>query len=175
MNDKICCPGRLYNCARFGTLVCSEIPSKKVLMPQRSMLTCCLFVFLLADFSPALESPSSDVSELTAQQRTDATKIIHDAKEHVNLLTDRLAVNGKRFDEVLLGDTKDVEADARAANDIKAVLSETAEARLEAARKVVHLLTAEQRRRLRLEMAKPDSERGILEAFAKVFQIDQAK
>jgi hypothetical protein len=117
--------------------------------------------------SPALKAP-----ELSPQQRLDATKIINDAKEHVRILAERLSANGKRFDEVLLGETKDVEADGQAANEIKAVLNETAETRLQAARNVVHLLTPEQRRFLKLKMAKPDSERGILEVFAKVFHLE---
>jgi len=118
------------------------------------------------------QSPASKAPELSPQQRLDATKIINDAKEHGRILADCLSANGKRFDEVLLGETKDVEADGHAANEIKAVLNETAETRLQAARSVVHLLTPEQRSFLKSEMAKPDSERGILEAFAKVFHLE---
>lgn len=146
-------------------------------MSNRLIVCFMVFTFLSVSslFGWQLQSSATKPSELSPQQRADATKIINDAKEHVKVLTERLAVNGKRFDEVLLGETKDVQQDAQAANDIKAVLRETAETRLEAARNVVHLLTAEQRRFLKMEMAKPDSERGILEGFANVFHIEPTK
>lgn len=114
---------------------------------------------------------ATNASELSPQQNADIAKIISEAKQHGKLLAERLAANAKLFDEVLLADRADIEGDAKAANGIKTVLNEAAETRLEAARKVVHLLTAEQRRYLKAEMAKPDSEKGILEAVAKIFQI----
>jgi hypothetical protein len=66
----------------------------------------------------------------------------------------------------------DVDADANAADQIKSAICDSSETRLQAARQVVHLLTSEQRHYLKSEMAKPDSEHGILEAFAKVFHIE---
>src|SRR3954466_11698575 len=91
-------------------------------------------------------TPSDAAPQFSAQQRAEIGTIINDTKLHVIELGARLAENGKTFDEVLLGEKVDIDADARAAEAIKAVLSETAETRLQAARKVVHLLTNEQRR-----------------------------
>ncbi|HXQ78267.1 MAG TPA: hypothetical protein VN797_08665 [Gemmatimonadaceae bacterium] len=139
-------------------------------------LTIALMLFSSAGFAQsAAQSAAAAAPQLSAEQKQKAAKIINSAKEHGKVLAERLAAAGKQFDEVLLGEKADVAADGRAADSIKAVLAESAETRLEAARKVVHLLSPEQRSYLKAEMAKPDSERGILEAFAKVFQIEQAK
>jgi len=142
---------------------------------MRHLLRLALPVFVLASFSFAQSAAPPAAPQLSPEQKEQAAKIINGAKEHGRVLSDRIAAAGKQFDEVLLGEKADVPADGRAANSIKAVLAETAETRLEAARKVVHLLSPEQRSYLKAEMAKPDSERGILEAFAKVFHIEVAK
>jgi ribonuclease Z len=117
----------------------------------------------------------ADAPELSPQQRPDAIEIIADARERVKVLSDRLTAAGKLFDDVLLGEDADIDADGKAADAIKAVLNETAETRLQAARKLVHLLTREQRLYLKAEMAKPGAERGILEAAEKVFHLSAAK
>ena len=114
---------------------------------------------------------SASPSELSHQQKADALRIISGAKERGRVIADRLAASAKNFDEVLLGEKADVEADGKAANEIKAAICDTSETRLQAARQVVHLLTPEQRRYLKAEMAKPGAEPGILEAVAKVFHV----
>jgi hypothetical protein len=130
---------------------------------------------LLVLASSTLAQSAAAAPQLSAEQKEKAAKIINGAKEHGKVLAERLAAAGKQFDEVLLGEKADVAADGRSAESIKAVLAESAETRLQAARAVVHLLSPEQRSYLKAEMAKPDSERGILEAFAKVFHIEVAK
>jgi ribonuclease Z len=116
--------------------------------------------------------PPAEQPQLSSKQKSEAIRIILGAKERGNAIAERLATNAKLFDEVLLGEKADVEADANAASQIKAAICDSSETRLQAARQVVHLLTGEQRRYLKSEMAKPDSEHGILEAFAKVFHIE---
>jgi ribonuclease Z len=116
--------------------------------------------------------PPAAASELSSQQKAEALKIISGAKERGKAIAARLAANATLFDEVLLGENVNVEADANAANQIKSAICDASETRLQAARQVVHLLTADQRRYLKAEMAKPDSEHGILEAFARVFHIE---
>jgi hypothetical protein len=130
---------------------------------------------LLVLASSTLAQSAAAAPQLSAEQKEKAAKIINGAKEHGKVLAERLAAAGKQFDEVLLGEKADVAADGRSAESIKAVLAESAETRLQAARAVVHLLSPEQRSYLKAEMAKPDSERGILEAFAKVFHKEVAK
>ena len=120
-------------------------------------------------------TPSDTAPQLSARQRTEIGAVIGATKVHVKELGELLAKRGKEFDEVLLGEKTDMKADGRAAEAIKAVLNETAQTRLQAARKVVHLLTAEQRRYLKAEMAKPDSQGGILEIAEKIFHIRAEK
>jgi len=60
-------------------------------------------------------------------------------------------------------------------NGITSALYDASQFRLQAALEVVHQLTPEQRRYLKVEMAKPDSEKGILEAVAKVFHLSLMK
>ena len=71
----------------------------------------------------------------------------------------------------MLADTIDPLLEKRCVDGIKAAVYDAAVFRLDAAVQVVHQLTPEQRKYLRVEMAKPDSEKGILEAVPKVFHI----
>jgi hypothetical protein len=115
-------------------------------------------------------APAS-ATQLSPQQQAEASKIIFGAKQRGKSIADRLAANARDFDDVLLGERADVAADGKAADAIKEAICDTSDNRLQAARRVVHLLTADQRRYLRAEMAKPGSEKGILEAVTKVFQV----
>ena len=146
---------------------------------MRHLLSLSIALLTFANFGYAQCAPAPAAQpappQLTGQQLFDSSLIISTAKSRGKGLEEQLAKAAKQFDEVLLGETADVAADRRAAQDIQNIVAQAADIRLEAAREVVHLLSPEQRSYLKAEMAKPGSERGILEAFAKVFHLEVAK
>src|SRR4051812_45124167 len=52
---------------------------------------------------------STNAPQLSAEQRAEASKIISETKERVRVLGERLAINARAFDEVLLGEKPDIE------------------------------------------------------------------
>ena len=116
-------------------------------------------------------APSS-ASELSPDQKAGIVEIISEARENGEMVAKRLESNAKKFDEVVLADTIDPVLEKRCVDGITAAIYDSTQFRLQAATQVVHQLTAEQRRYLRAEMAKPDSEKGILEAVPKVFHLE---
>jgi len=118
----------------------------------------------------ASPTPSS-ATELSPDQKAGIVEIISEARENGEMVAKRLQSNAKRFDEVVLADTIDPVLEKRCVDGIIAAIYDSAQFRLQAATQVVHQLTAEQRRYLKAEMAKPGSERGILEAVPKVFHL----
>lgn len=118
------------------------------------------------------DSPTpSSATELSPDQKAGIVEIISEARENGEMVAKRLQSNAKRFDEVVLADTIDPVLEKRCVDGIIAAIYDATQFRLEAATQVAHQLTAEQRRYLKAEMAKPDSERGILEAVPKVFHL----
>ena len=118
------------------------------------------------------ETPTpSSATELSPDQKAGIVEIISEARENAEMVAKRLQSNTKRFDEVMLADTIDPVLEKRCADGITAAIYDSTQFRLQAATQVVHQLTAEQRRYLKAEMAKPDSEKGILEAVPKVFHL----
>ena len=118
------------------------------------------------------DSPTpSSATELSADQKAGIVEIIAEARENGAMVAKRLQSNAKKFDEVVLADTIDPVLEKRCVDGITAAIYDSAQFRLQAATQVVHQLTAEQRRYLKAEMAKPDSEKGILEAVPKVFHL----
>ena len=115
-------------------------------------------------------TPSSS-TELSPNQKAGIIEIISEARENGAMVAKRLQSNAKKFDEVVLADTIDPVLEKRCIDGITAAIYDSAQFRLQAATQVVHQLTAEQRRYLKAEMAKPDSEEGILEAVPKVFHL----
>ncbi len=122
--------------------------------------------------APKAESaPPSSATELSADQKAGLVEIISEARENGETVAKRLQSNAKKFDEVMLADTIDPVLEKRCVDGITAAIYDSTQFRLQAATQVVHQLTAEQRRYLKAEMAKPDSEKGILEAVPKVFHL----
>jgi len=120
----------------------------------------------------AADAPTSaSASELSPQQKAAITDVISEAKKNGEMVGKRIESNAKKFDEVVLADTIDPVLEKRCVNGITSALYDASQFRLQAALEVVHQLTPEQRRYLKAEMAKPDSEKGILEAVAKVFHL----
>jgi Spy/CpxP family protein refolding chaperone len=117
------------------------------------------------------DSPRSSASELTPDQKAGIVEIISEARENGKMVAKRLQSNEKKFDEVVLADKIDPMLEKRCVDGITAAVYDSTQFRLQAATQVVHQLTAEQRRYLKAEMAKPDSEKGILEAVPKVFHL----
>lgn len=118
------------------------------------------------------DSPTpSSASELTPDQKAGIVEIISEARENGKMVAKRLQSNEKKFDEVVLADKIDPVLEKRCVAGITAAVYDSTQFRLQAATQVVHQLTAEQRRYLKAEMAKPDSEKGILEAVPKVFHL----
>jgi hypothetical protein len=115
-------------------------------------------------------TPSS-ATELSPDQKAGIIEIISEARENGAMVAKRLQSNAKKFDEVVLADTIDPVLEKRCIDGITAAIYDSTQFRLQAATQVVHQLTAEQRRYLRAEMARPDSEKGILEAVPKVFHL----
>jgi len=115
-------------------------------------------------------TPSS-AKDLSPEQKAGIVEILSEARENGEMVAKRLQSNTKKFDEVMLADTIDPVLEKRCVDGITAEIYDSSQFRLQAAIQVVHQLTAEQRRYLKAEMAKPDSERGILEAVPKVFHL----
>jgi len=115
-------------------------------------------------------TPSS-ATELSPDQKAGIVEIISEARENGEMVAKRLQSNEKKFDEVVLADTIDPVLEKRCVDGITAATYDSTQFRLQATTQVVHQLTAEQRRYLKAEMTKPDSERGILEAVPKVFHL----
>jgi len=113
----------------------------------------------------------SRATELSPEQKAGIIEIISEARENGEMVAKRLQSNAKKFDEVVLADTIDPALEKRCVDGITAAIYDSTQFRLQAATQVVHQLTAEQRRYLKAEMAKPDSEKGILEAVPKVFHL----
>lgn len=116
-------------------------------------------------------APTSGATELSPDQKAGIVEIISEARENGEMVAKRLQSNTKRFNEVVLADTIDPVLEKRCVDGITAATYDSTQFRLQAATQVVHQLTAEQRRYLKAEMAKPDSESGILEAVPKVFHL----
>jgi len=134
----------------------------------------CLAIATLAFAQSQPASPPatpSSGSELSPDQKAGIIEIISEARENEARVAKRLESNAKKFDEVMLADTIDPVLEKRCRDGITAAVYDATQFRLEAATQVVHQLTAEQRRYLRTEMIKPDSEKGILEAVPKVFHL----
>jgi Spy/CpxP family protein refolding chaperone len=130
------------------------------------------------EMSPAQEataskagSPTPSSAELSPDQKAGIVEIISEARENGAMVAKRLQSNEKKFDEVMLADKIDPVLEKRCVDGITAAIYDSTQFRLQAATQVVHQLTAEQRRYLKAEMAKPDSEKGILEAVPKVFHL----
>ena len=145
-------------------------------MRARIIVVILSLAFATAGFAqsqPAAKPAAAPASatELSPDQKAGIAEIISEAKENGEMVAKRLASNAKKFDEVVLADTIDEVLEKRCVDGIKAAIYDAAVFRLDAATQVVHQLTPEQRRYLRAEMAKPDSEKGILEAVPKVFHI----
>jgi len=119
------------------------------------------------------DSPTpSSATELSPDQKAGIVEIISEARENAEMVAKRLKSNAKKFDEVVLSDTIDPVLEKRCVDGITAAIYDSTQFRLQAATQVAHQLTAEQRRYLRAEMAKPGSEKGILEAVPKVFHLN---
>ena len=122
--------------------------------------------------APKADSPTvSSATDLSPEQKAGIVEIISEARENGEMVAKRLQSNEKKFDEVMLADKIDPVLEKRCVDGITAAVYDSTQFRLQAATQVVHQLTAEQRRYLKAEMAKPDSERGILEAVPKVFHL----
>jgi len=113
----------------------------------------------------------SSATELSPDQKAGIVEILSEARENGEMVAKRLQSNEKKFDEVMLADKIDPVLEKRCVDGITAAIYDSTQFRLQAATQVVHQLTAEQRRYLKAEMAKPDSEKGILEAVPKVFHL----
>jgi ribonuclease Z len=124
-----------------------------------------------ATATKAESATPSSATELSPDQRAGIVEIISEARENGEMVAKRLQSNAKKFDEVMLADTIDPVLEKRCVDGITAAIYDSTQFRLQAATQVVHQLTAEQRRYLKTEMAKPDSEKGILEAVPKVFHL----
>jgi len=119
------------------------------------------------------DSPTpSSATELSPDQKAGIVEIISEARENAEMVAKRLQSNAKKFDEVVLADTIDPVLEKRCVDGITAAIYDSTQFRLQAATQVAHQLTAEQRRYLRAEKAKPGSEKGILEAVPKVFHLN---
>jgi Spy/CpxP family protein refolding chaperone len=131
------------------------------------------------EMSPAQEATASkagsptpsSATELSPDQKAGIVEIITEARENGAMVAKRLQSNETKFDEVMLADKIDPVLEKRCVDGITAAVYDSTQFRLQAATQVVHQLTAEQRRYLKAEMAKPDSEKGILEAVPKVFHL----
>jgi ribonuclease Z len=124
---------------------------------------------------PAVAPPNTASVELSPEQRTRITMIIAEAKENGEITARRLKANAAKYDEALFAETLNDDLENKSVAGIEGAIHDAAETRLQAARQVVHLLTPEQRRYLKGEMAKPDSQGGILEIAEKVFHIRAEK
>jgi len=124
-----------------------------------------------ADAAKADSATPSRATELSPEQKAGIIEIISEARENGEMVAKRLQSNAKKFDEVVLADTIDPALEKRCVDGVTAAIYDSTQFRLQAAVQVVHQLTAEQRRYLKAEMAKPDSEKGILEAVPKVFHL----
>lgn len=113
----------------------------------------------------------SSATELSPDQKAGIVEIISEARENGEMIAKRLQSNEKKFNEVVMADTIDAVLEKRCVDGITAAIYDSTQFRLQAATQVVHQLTAEQRRYLKTEMAKPDSEKGILEAVPRVFHL----
>ena len=144
-------------------------------MSPRIIAAILFLAFAVAAFAqsqPANPSKtSSSGTELTPDQKAGIIEIISEAKENGARVAKRIESNAKKFDEVMLADTIDPVLEKRCIDGLTAAIYDSTQFRLQAAVQVVHQLTAEQRRYLKAEMAKPDSEKGILEAVPKVFHL----
>jgi len=127
--------------------------------------------FVTVAFAQAHSAPPSTAAELSPDQKAAIIEIISEAKENGEMVSKRIQSNAKKFDEVVLADTIDPVLEKRCIDGITAAIYDSTQFRLQAATQVVHQLTAEQRRYLKAEMAKPDSEKGILEAVPKIFHL----
>lgn len=134
-------------------------------------------LFLAATVALAQSQPAnphatpSNGSTLSPDQKAGLIEIISEARENSARMAKRVESNERKFDEVMLADTIDPVLEKRCMDGITAAIYDSTQFRLQAATQVVHQLTAEQRRYLRAEMAKPDSEKDIMEAVPKVFNL----
>lgn len=118
---------------------------------------------------PAL-SPKYPLSE---EQKRAIQSLLAKGKAEGAVLGLAGAQGAKEFDENVLSETPSAEADAKAAKRLLDSLAGLAELRLELIRRVVALLTPEQKRLLREEMSKPGAPTALLEVLARVFKLPE--
>ncbi len=145
---------------------------------MRPRIIAAILFFFFATLALAQSQPAnppaapSSGSKLSPEQKAGLIEIISEARENSARMAKRLESNQRKFDEVMLADTIDPALEKRCKDGITAAIYDATQFRLEAATQVLHQLTAEQRRYLRAEMAKPDSEKDIMEAVRKVFDLE---
>lgn len=118
---------------------------------------------------PAL-SPKYPLSE---EQKRAIQSLLAKGKAEGAVLGLAGAQGAKEFDENVLSETPSAEADAKAAKRLLDSLAGLAELRLELIRRVVALLTPEQKRLLREEMSKPGAPAALLDVLSRVFKLPE--
>jgi Spy/CpxP family protein refolding chaperone len=81
------------------------------------------------------------------------------------------AQGAKEFDENVLSEQPNAEADQKATKKLTDAVAGVTALRLQTIRDVVALLTPEQKQLLRAEMAKPGTPTALLEVLARVFKL----
>ncbi len=110
---------------------------------------------------------------LSEEQKRAIHSIIAKSKAEGAVLGLAGAQGAKEFDENVLSESPNTEADAKATKKLLDALAGVAELRLEAVREVVALLTPEQKRMLREEMSKPGTPTALLDVLKRVFKLPE--
>lgn len=123
-----------------------------------------------AGTKPAAEkSADAPAYPLSEEQRRAIQSILTKSKIEGAALLLNGAQGAKEFDDNILSDKPDAEADRKAHSKLADALAGATDLRLETIREVVALLTPEQKRILKAEMAKPGMHEGLLDVMARVF------
>jgi Spy/CpxP family protein refolding chaperone len=110
---------------------------------------------------------------LSEDQKRAVMAIVGESRRKGAPLAARAAKGAKEFDENVLSEKPDAEADLKAQQEITDALTVVAVLRLQTIRDVVAVLTPEQKRLLKDEMAKPGAPSALLEALARVFKLPE--
>jgi Spy/CpxP family protein refolding chaperone len=128
---------------------------------------------LKADARAKSEGADATKYPLSDEQRRAIRSILTKSKLAGVPLALMGAQGAKEFDENVLSEKPDAEADKRAGKKLSDGLAALAALRLQTIRDVVALLTPEQKQLLRAEMSKPGAPSALLEVLARVFNLPE--
>lgn len=121
--------------------------------------------------APAAQAPNP----LTAQQTAAIQAILKRTAAQAAPLGVKIEAAARRLNENVLSDSPDEAVSTAATTEISTSLSSAVTLPIKAVKEIAALLTPEQRKFLRAEMAKPGAEANLLELIGRVYKLSDTQ